>query len=51
MKFQNKTTGVILTVKNDFVLDQMRKSEEYIELKEIKIVEKTKSEKTEKKSK
>lgn len=34
MKFKNKTTGVILEVTNEFVLEQMKKSTDYEEIKE-----------------
>ena len=50
MKFKNKTTGVILTITNDFVLEQMRKSNDYEEINEVR-KEFTKNIKAEKKSK
>jgi hypothetical protein len=36
MKFKNKITGVIVKVTNEFVLEQMKKSTDYEEVKEIK---------------
>lgn len=50
MKFKNKTTGVMLTVTNEFVLEQIRKSTEYEEVKEVR-KEEPKIEKVDKKSK
>ncbi len=32
-KFKNKETGVILTTKNPFVIEQLKKSEDYKEVK------------------
>lgn len=40
MKFKNKTTGVILKVTNEFVLEQMKKSADYEEIKETPKFEK-----------
>ena len=55
MKFKNKNTGVILTITNEFVLEQMRKSTDYEEIKEIpkleKQVKEAKEEKVDKKTK
>lgn len=50
MKFINKNTGVILEVTNKFVIEQMKKSVDYEEFKEVP-KEPIKSLKTEKKSK
>lgn len=36
MKFKNKTTGVIIEVTSEFVLEQMKKSADYEELKEVR---------------
>lgn len=36
MKFKNKQTGVILDVINKFVLEQIKKSNDYEEIKEVK---------------
>ena len=55
MKFKNKTTGVILEVTNEFVLEQMKKSADYEEIKETpkfnKEVKETKEDLKEKKNK
>lgn len=55
MKFKNKTTGVILEVTNEFVLEQMKKSTDYEEIKETpkfnKEVKETKEDLKEKKNK
>jgi len=45
MKFINKTTGVILETTSEFVINQLKKDDNYKEVEEHKV------EKTEKKSK
>lgn len=46
MKFKNVTTGVVLTPTSEFVIEQLRKSNDYVELKEQpkKEIKKEKSE-------
>ena len=34
MKFKNINTGVILETTNEFVIEQLKKSNEYVEVKE-----------------
>lgn len=41
MKFKNKTTGVIITTENEFVIGQMSKSADYEEVKTKKEEKKT----------
>lgn len=46
MKFKQINTGVILETKNEFVIEQLKKSDSY---EEIKLLSKKESEKSEKK--
>jgi hypothetical protein len=49
MKFKNINSGVILTPSNNFVIEQLKKSKDYVEVKEQpkKEVKKDKNETTE----
>ena len=46
MKFRNKTTKIVLDAKSDFAIEQLKKNNDYEEIKEIEKHEVVKPKKT-----